>query len=169
MGLLFSVHPLEVDQIIQFLLGTSIFAIPFKTITIVLGAFLVFTGFYINTFCTIFKKHIAINLFFLALFTIIFLNSGLIWGFGIYFILWHSVPSIYDQVMYLYGSSSKKSWLAYFKSGFIFWLIPSLSIFALYFFVNNDITFKALFFALIAAVTFPHAYVISKMQTASNS
>jgi hypothetical protein len=44
-------------------------------------------------------------MFYLLLFTILFKSSSLIWGFAIYFVIWH-IPSIIDQIKFLNGSFS---------------------------------------------------------------
>ena len=62
----------------------------------------------------------------------IFKVSSLIWGFAIYFILWHSIPSIINQVVYLKGEFNKKNFGSYIKTAFAYWLVSLIGIAVLY-------------------------------------
>lgn len=103
------------------------------------------------------------ELFILLVFAIIFKTSSLIWGFALYFILWHSIPSLKDQVIFLYGNFTFKLFKKYFKAAFIYWFVSLIGIFGLYFFLKNEQVFDALFFSFLAAITFPHVFVIISM------
>ncbi|MEL6918533.1 MAG: Brp/Blh family beta-carotene 15,15'-dioxygenase [Bacteroidota bacterium] len=108
---------------------------------------------------------IAQELFFLLVFYIVFNTASLIWAFAIYFILWHSLPSLADQMKYLYGSISKRSFFKYLKSSSIYWGISVLGL-ALLFLIFKDsgkTTLLSFFFSFLAAITFPHVLVISKL------
>jgi len=116
----------------------------------------------------VYKKQIAVKsvlkeLFSLVVFTIIFNSSSLIWGFTIYFIFWHSIPSLLDQITFIYGDLKKKSVLKYVKAAFPYWLVSLLGIVVLFLFFKEEKHFHSLFFAFIAAVTFPHAIVMLTM------
>ena len=82
-----------------------------------LGSFIVFTligvKYYLDQ--TFSVKTIAYQLFLLVVFFIVFSSSNLIWSFAIYFILWHSIPSIIEQLDYLYKEISWNSFLTYIK------------------------------------------------------
>lgn len=110
-----------------------------------------------------FKKIILIEIFYLLIFTIVFKVSTLIWGFTIYFILWHSIPSLIEQVRFIYGELNKKNVINYCKNAFPYWIISLIGIAIVYLVFNDEKMFDALFFSFIAAVTFPHALVINKM------
>ncbi|MCL6460456.1 MAG: Brp/Blh family beta-carotene 15,15'-dioxygenase [Flavobacterium micromati] len=109
------------------------------------------------------RKKILLELFFMALFVILFKSSSLIWGFALYFVFWHSIPSIIDQVTYLNGSFSIKYFYAYCKAAGIYWLISIAGIAMIYLFFREEQVFNALFFSFLAAITFPHALVITRM------
>tara|TARA_Y100000385_G_scaffold282341_1_gene336608 strand:- start:461 stop:1309 length:849 start_codon:yes stop_codon:yes gene_type:complete len=116
----------------------------------------------------VYKKQIAIKsvlreLFSLLVFAIIFNSSSLIWGFTIYFIFWHSVPSLLDQITFIYGDLKKKSILKYIKAALPYWLISLVGIAVLFLIFKDEKHFHSLFFAFIAAVTFPHAIVMLRM------
>jgi Brp/Blh family beta-carotene 15,15'-monooxygenase len=116
----------------------------------------------------VYKKQIAIKsvlreLFSLLVFAIIFNSSSLIWGFTIYFIFWHSIPSLLDQITFIYGDLKKKSILKYFKAALPYWLVSLVGIAVLFLIFKDEKHFHSLFFAFIAAVTFPHAIVMLRM------
>ena len=110
-----------------------------------------------------FRKIILHELFYILVFAVIFKVSTLIWGFTIYFILWHSVPSIYEQVLFIYGNFNKKHVIQYCKKAVPYWSISLIGILVVYKIFNNQTIFYAIFFSFIAAITFPHAFVINKM------
>ena len=116
----------------------------------------------------VYKKQIAIKsvlreLFSLLVFAIIFNSSSLIWGFTIYFIFWHSIPSLLDQITFIYGDLKKKSILKYVKAALPYWLVSVVGIAVLFLIFKDEKHFHSLFFAFIAAVTFPHAIVMLRM------
>ena len=112
------------------------------------------------------KMHSSIveEFFYLLVFYIIFQTTSLLWGFAIYFIFWHSIPSLTDQVSFLYGNTTKKSFIKYLKSSVLYWSISILGLALLYLILrNNDKLFLSVFFTLMAAITFPHVWVMSKL------
>ena len=114
------------------------------------------------------KKRLALELilkelFTLAVLAIIFSSSSLIWGFAIYFILWHSIPSLIEQITFIYGDTKTSSALRYCKSALPYWIISLVGMVILYAIFSVEKQFYSLFFAFIAAVTFPHAFVMLKM------
>ena len=109
-------------------------------------------------------KTIVYELFLLLVFFIVFSSSNLIWSFAIYFILWHSIPSIVEQLDYLYKEISWKSFLKYIKKSFVVWLISIMGIGSLlYFFKDDKQIFLPIIFSFLGAITFAHSFVISKM------
>lgn len=110
-----------------------------------------------------FKKNIFKELLFLLVFAIIFKTSSLIWGFTIYFILWHSIPSMFDQINFLYGTTTLANFKKYFKSAFFYWILSLVGIVLLYILYRKEYFFDALFFSFLAAITFPHVWVIVNM------
>ena len=131
-----------------------------------LGSFIVFalTGVKYYLDHTFSLKTIAYELFLLLVFFIVFSSSNLIWSFAIYFILWHSIPSIIEQLDYLYKEISWKSFLKYIQKSFVVWLISILGIGSLlYFFKDDKQIFLPIIFSFLGAITFAHSFVISKM------
>jgi Brp/Blh family beta-carotene 15,15'-monooxygenase len=130
----------------------------------VIGILLIVSGIFLNSNTSKFKSEIILNIFYLLVFAIVFKTADLIWAFAIYFVVWHSFPSIKEQIHFLYGSYSFKNFKRYFKSAFIYWIISLFGIAILYFLFKDKEIFNALFFSFLAAITFPHTIVIIKMQ-----
>ncbi len=106
-----------------------------------------------------------LEIFFLVVFFIVFHTATLIWAFGIYFILWHTLPSLMRQTSYLYGSYSKKSFLQYLKSSALYWVAAVVGLGVVYFLLKDEVKlFHAVFFAFTAAITFPHVIVMSRLK-----
>jgi Brp/Blh family beta-carotene 15,15'-monooxygenase len=112
---------------------------------------------------TEFKNNLIEQLFYLVVLAVVFKASSLIWGFTIYFIFWHSIPSLNDQLIFLYGSSTWADFKKYFKTAFIYWFISLVGVFGLYYIAKDMVVFDALFFAFLASITFPHFIVILNM------
>ena len=118
----------------------------------------------ILSFFMYYKKFISFNFFeeiiLIALLFVIFSIASLIAGFAIYFIIWHSIPSLRDQIIELHGEFNKKNILLYLKNSALYWLISIISLFVLYYIVNDDKLFISLFFSFLSAITFPHVLVM---------
>lgn len=163
LSLLFIFHVREVQRIIN------------DITQVLISSEIIYTFFYYCIFgfiaiCLIkffksetFKKIIFQELLLLFVFAIIFKTSSLIWGFTIYFILWHSIPSMMDQINFLYGTFSFENFKKYFKSAFYYWIVSLLGILLLYLLFRAEHFFDALFFSFLAAITFPHVWVIVNM------
>ena len=94
-----------------------------------------------------------------ALLILLFWTTNLIVSFGTYFIIWHSWPSLQDQTRMLYNKPN--AYFEYLKDAFHYWIISILGL-SLFFVYNEQIGLNplALFFAFLAAITFPHVLVI---------
>jgi Brp/Blh family beta-carotene 15,15'-monooxygenase len=93
---------------------------------------------------------------------IIFSVSTLIWGFAIYFIFWHSLPSLNDQIQYVYGNTATTSVKKYILKALPYWAVSIIGLGLFYFILKDEKLLYAILFSFIAAITFPHAYVIYK-------
>jgi beta-carotene 15,15'-dioxygenase len=109
------------------------------------------------------RNQLVLEFFYLLVFAVIFSSTSLIWGFAIYFIIWHSIPSIIDQTKFIYNDYSFQSILLYVKSGLLYWILSLVGIVIFYYIFGDRKIFTALFFSFLAAITFPHVYVIIKM------
>jgi Brp/Blh family beta-carotene 15,15'-monooxygenase len=115
-----------------------------------------------------FKKRLKINpikeVFFLGVFFVVFKTASLLWGFAIYFILWHSIPSLVDQIFYLHGNINKSSFRTFVMASLPYWLISVAGILILLFIFRDNLeTSLAFFFSFLAAITFPHVLVIKRL------
>lgn len=130
-----------------------------------ISSFILFVLFISNL---IYQKKINIEKMFqflislIALF-IIFKTSSLIWGFTIYFIFWHSIPSMIYQIKYIYSDVNYKNFISYTQNAIIYWILAIVFLFLYFFCFNKSSFFVSAFFTFISAITFPHTFVIIKM------
>ena len=158
--LLFIFHIKEVQEVILNITSVSISESYFSAGLTITTLLLIILGFYFSRRVIEFRSKWILETFYLVVFTIIFKVSSLIWGFAIYFILWHSIPSIINQVIYLKGEFNIKNFGVYIKTAFAYWLISLIGIASLYLLFKDIKIFNALFFSFLAAITFPHVLVI---------
>ena len=161
--LLFIFHTTEVQRIILSIANISIPIPYFLLLLQVSGIFFIGLSAYFYWKLEKIRNKILLEFFYLIVFAIIFKSSSLIWGFAIYFVLWHSIPSIIDQVKFLNRSFSMTYFIAYCRSAGIYWLVSIIGIALIYFTLKEEKLFNALFFSFLAAITFPHTVVITRM------
>jgi Brp/Blh family beta-carotene 15,15'-monooxygenase len=117
------------------------------------------------------KKTIKLNLFrelfYFILLYLLFRSTSLIFGFAVYFIFWHSIPSIIDQTKYLSGVLNKKSIYRYFKTAVLIWVISLIGLFFAFYFFEKKL-FSSILFILLFGVTAPHVWVIFRMKKKTN-
>ena len=100
-----------------------------------------------------------------VLILVVFSFFELLPAFAVYFVFFHSIPSIIEQAEYLFEDSSVKSFKKFIIKGFAYWLLAILFLFFLYLFIKDKIDFSlGIFFSFLAAITFPHVLVIYKMK-----
>lgn len=152
------VHPIIIDLIhVSFQLSLFIYLFIFSaTCFVVMSIYFIITS-------KLTIKFLFTELFYLAILAVIFNHSNLIWGFTIYFVIWHSVPSMIYQIQYLYGNFTTFNFIVYCKSALIYWLLALLSLFIFYYVFKDLKMFNTLFFSFLSVVTFPHVFVIINM------
>jgi Brp/Blh family beta-carotene 15,15'-monooxygenase len=160
---IFYFHETEVERIINDICVYSIKLDFLKNLLITLGIVLFTISIYYYKTLNIFKAELAKQILYLLVLAIIFRVSDLIWSFAIYFVLWHSIPSLNDQIKYIHGEVNKESIKEYFKNSFWYWLASIVGLGILFWFLKDAKIFEALLFSFIAAITFPHVLVIAKM------
>ncbi len=100
------------------------------------------------------------------LLTALFLFTGPMIGFAVYFALWHSAGHVFEMQRYLGEQNEPMSLLQFYKSAAPFTLI-SLAGLALLAAVNHafgmEEQFIALMFILISVLTLPHMVIVDKM------
>jgi Brp/Blh family beta-carotene 15,15'-monooxygenase len=110
-------------------------------------------------------KELLTEIFYLGLLFLVFKTSSLILSFAIYFILWHSIPSIINQVEFVYGDLTKESMISYVKKALIYWIISILGILVIYQLIPQVSLFSSIIFVVLFAVTAPHTWVMYKMKS----
>lgn len=118
--------------------------------------------------CLILSKknltHYLLELGLLVVLAFLFSNASLLFGFGLYFVLWHSIPSLNSQLKYIYKASTRNSLLQYLKAAALYWILALAGMLLFYYFVRvPEDQYLSIFFSLLAAITFPHAVVMSLM------
>ena len=110
------------------------------------------------------RGYFADEIVFFILFFILTLNSSLIFGFSIYFIFFHSVLSIKDQVKYIYGDDNLEYIKKYLISALPYFILAILFLIGFYLFIDfESLDILPIMFTFLAAITFPHVIVIEKM------
>ena len=112
------------------------------------------------------SKLLMQEFFLLGLLALLFVSSNLLFSFGIYFVIWHSLPSLNSQIKFLYDGkvSHKTGYKNYIKASFLYWILALGSLAGVYFFADIPREqFLSLFFPFLAAITFPHAIVMERM------
>ncbi|KPM31457.1 15,15'-beta-carotene dioxygenase [Croceitalea dokdonensis DOKDO 023] len=116
-----------------------------------------------------YRKQVHLNvleeLAFLVILALVFTVADLLWAFGIYFVLWHSVPSLRDQIQLLHGKAEIQGLKTYLKTSWLYWLASIVGLVVLYLVLqgNNDYFISILVYFL-AAITFPHVIVMSRIE-----
>jgi beta-carotene 15,15'-dioxygenase len=113
LSLLFVFHQKQVQEIV---LNICQLQVPNEYFNLLL---VIVTGLFLS-FCIIIYwrdklqiQNILKECFYIVLYSIIFKSSSLIWGFAIYFVIWHSIPSIKDQIQFLNGSYKTSHFINY--------------------------------------------------------
>ena len=113
------------------------------------------------------KKQLFHQLALLGVMLLVFFTYDLFPAFAIYFVFFHSIPSILEQSEYLFGNShSKENFKKFLLKGAIYWILAMVFLLTMYLVLKNNIDFSlAIFFSFLAAITFPHVLVIYKMKS----
>ena len=104
------------------------------------------------------------EILFFGLFYFLSITSSLILCFSVYFIFFHIILSIKDQLKYIYGSNNSKSLKRYIKNSLPYFILALIFLILFYIYTdidNNDLL--PIIFTFLAAITFPHVLVIEKM------
>jgi len=111
------------------------------------------------------KNQLLIQIFLLIFFLVVVYFTDLLMSFAIYFVLWHSLPSILEQSKFLFGSSEKTHLKIYLKKASLYWILSILGLTVTYYiFKDSQSQLLSIFFSFLAAITFPHTFVISKIK-----
>ena len=115
------------------------------------------------------RESLIKELFLLGLLSLLFHFGSLLFSFAFYFVVWHSIPSLKEQINYLYGDLKKTSIKKYLKASLLYWFasLVFLGLILNYIDFNADY-FLPMFFSFLAAITFPHTIVIGMMNKNKN-
>lgn len=162
--LLFILNLAETQEIVTTITGYDIPKLIFKYALVLLSLSLTALLIYAQRSHKLSVISIIHEIVLVAVFAIIFQVSNLIWSFTIYFIFWHSIPSMVEQIKFLYGETTWKSFGRYLKNSLITWLISATAMMLLLYVVKeNERVFLPLLFSFLGAITFAHAFIISKI------
>mgnify|MGYP003630485067 CR=1 FL=1 len=166
--LLFNSNNLATAKIIKTIIGYYIPIYVFEFGLLISGIITI-----IFSLILVLKNELKINpieeIFFMGIFFVVFKTASLLWGFAIYFVLWHSIPSLYDQIRYLHGQVNKGSLRSFVLTSLPYWLISVAGLlFLLFLFRDNSEKSLAFFFSFLAAITFPHVLVIKRLNQNQN-
>ena len=159
--ILFSFQYEEVTYVINKISGYTFGFDFFLNISIILGI----TVFIWMLFNYSLRRHIVKECILFILLSAIFYIDSLFFAFAFYFVVWHSLPSLKEQLIYLYGDFNFNSCLRYLKTSIIYWIASLGSLFMVYRYIDFEADyFMPLFFSFLAAITFPHTVVIGMMK-----
>jgi beta-carotene 15,15'-dioxygenase len=132
------------------------FLLTFSAIGVIINLFMSFNEL---------KTQLTHQLFFVIIITALFFSSSLIWSFAVYFVIWHSIPSIIEQSKFIYGASTKNTFIKYLKDASIYWVISIIGLLVAYYVLKDQQNLLiSIFFSFLAAITFPHTLVIFKIK-----
>ena len=155
-GLLFTLQWVDVHQIIYQI--SEVFISKRQTEILFYVGIILF--FFSSLMLKSIRKLIFVELMILILIGYLFSEASLLLGFGVYFVIWHSIPSIQDQLNYLYPNKKQRV-KRYLLSSSPYWFMSLLGLGFVYFFFDVQSTsFLPLFFSFLAAITFPHTVVM---------
>ena len=159
--LMFTLQYVSVVKVIEKISGHQLDFKFFLYTAIILGGGL-FTSMLFNSTM---RPHLIKECFLLLLMAGIFYVGSLFFAFAFYFVIWHSFPSLINQLKFLYGTINFKSFLRYFKHSVIYWLASLISLYLVYRYLDFEADyFMPLFFSFLAAITFPHTVVMGMMK-----
>ena len=156
LGLLFSLQWLDTHVIIY---EISELFIPKKAIEFYF--YVAFTTFFIiSLYFKNLRKILWIETILIIFLGFFFSRASLLLSFSVYFVFWHSIPSILDQLNFLYEKDNSGK-IKYLLSSMPYWIMSIVGLFGFYFYFHTKPeTFLPLFFSFLAAITFPHTIVM---------
>ena len=156
LGLLFSLQWLDTHVIIYEI--SELFISKKATELYFYVAFTIF--FVISLYYKNLRKFLWIETILIIFLGFFFSRATLLLSFSVYFVFWHSIPSILDQLNFLYQKDNTRK-MKYFLSSLPYWIMSILGLFGFYFYFHTKPeTFLPLFFSFLAAITFPHTIVM---------
>ena len=160
--ILFTINSFEVSDVIY---DITSFYIPESAYGLSLSILLLINVFFLFLNYKTLKAQLFHQLILFIVMLIVFSIFDLLPAFAVYFVFFHSIPSIIEQAEYLFEDSSAKTFKKFIFKGFAYWFVAIIFLAILYFIVKDKIDFSlGVFFSFLAAITFPHVLVIYKMK-----
>lgn len=166
-GLLFWTHAEQSALVIEAITSLSFTEQHFMVLSL--------AAFGLSMVMLLISQRICFRVFLVELLALVFLfvvfrYTSLLLSFALYFSLWHAVPSIKDQIELLYPKSSGSGLTSYAKAALLYWGISIVGFVLILFVVGLDsLDVLELLVYFLAAITFPHVIVMSRIETALES
>lgn len=161
-SLLFSLQLSDVNSVIKDITGFEFSTEFYYYCTLLLTLSFCILSFFLPISLKVFFKEVLS----LLLLSALFWSTSLLFSFAVYFVFWHSVSSIQDQLIYLDGEVTLKTVLGYIKSSLVYWVLSLIGLFLFSFYMDiQSEYFIPLFFTFLAAITFPHTVVIGMLKS----
>jgi len=115
-----------------------------------------------------YKNQLLFQTLSLIFISFLFITNDLFWSFSVYFVLWHSLPSLNEQSHELFPHEKNKIY-KYLIFALPYWLLAIFGLTISYFYIENTgLSIISTFFAFLASITIPHVFVIFLMHNKKN-
>lgn len=162
-GMIFATHADTSAQVISAITAYEITAFQFTALALISVAVFFSISFF-NPRLT-FKEHFIEGALLLVLLGV-FLITDLLLSFALYFTFWHAIPSLKDQIHLLYREPFLTGFKRYVRASFFYWAISALVFIALIMIVDvQNLQVIELLVYFLAAITFPHVMIMSRMES----
>ena len=160
--ILFTLNSNEVSKII---FDITKYKVDKNFFPIILGFLLLVNTIFISINYQKLEKQILQQSILFIVMLLVFSFFDLLPAFAVYFVFFHSIPSIIEQADYLFEESSVDSFKLFIFRGLVYWILAIVFLIVLYLIVKDRIDLSlGIFFSFLAAITFPHVLVIYKMK-----
>ena len=162
-GMIFASHADTSAQVISAIAAYEATAFQFTALALIsMAAFFVVSFF--NPRLTL-KDHFVEGALLLVLLGV-FLITDLSLSFALYFTFWHALPSLKDQIHLLYREPFLIGLKRYVRASFFYWAISALSFVVLFMVLDvQNLQVIELLVYFLAAITFPHVIIMSRMES----
>ncbi|MGA0154563.1 MAG: Brp/Blh family beta-carotene 15,15'-dioxygenase [Flavobacteriaceae bacterium] len=161
-GMIFATHSESSAKVISAITNYEVTREAFQWLA--LSAFILFFGLSLANKSLSVKDYLAEGALLLVLIGV-FLITDLLLAFALYFAFWHALPSLSDQIKLLYRQPLGKGFASYVRSSYFYWAISAAAFIALLMVLDvQDLQVIELLVYFLAAVTFPHVMVMSRIE-----
>lgn len=162
-GMIFATHADTSAQVISAITSYEVTAFQFKALALISVAVFFVVSFF-NTLLS-FRDHFIEGSFLLVLLGV-FLITDLLLSFALYFTFWHAIPSLKDQIHLLYREPFLIGLKRYVRASFLYWAISALAFIVLLMVLDvQNLQVIELLVYFLAAITFPHVMIMSRIES----